>query len=185
VFDRVDAALVATGWRPALARIHDYHDDPGHVAALASSLESRRTTITGGAHLLFSFHGLPQRYVDAGDPYASQCEATARRVARALALPAGSWSLAYQSRVGRERWLMPYTEKRLAELAASGGSVLVCCPGFAVDCLETLEEIAIRGREAFLGSGGGSFEYVHCLNDGNLQVESLARIAVRATGGPA
>jgi ferrochelatase len=181
VFDRVEAALAASRWLPELTRIRDYHDDTGYLAALAESLAPRRDAIAAGAHLLFSFHGLPQRYVDAGDPYASQCEATARLVAERLGLRASSWSLSYQSRVGRERWLMPYTEDRLVELARSGTRRLVaCCPGFAVDCLETLEEIAIRGRETFLAAGGESFEYVACLNDGAAQTESLARLAARA-----
>jgi ferrochelatase len=183
VFDRVETALAASGWRPALTRIRDYHDEAGHLDALAESLAPRRAAIAAGAHLLFSFHGLPQRYVDAGDPYASQCEATARLVAQRLGLPANSWSLSYQSRVGRERWLMPYTEERLAGLARSGTRRLIaCCPGFAVDCLETLEEIAMRGRETFLAAGGESFEYVACLNDGAAQTESLARLAARALG---
>jgi ferrochelatase len=186
VFDRVEAALAASGWRPELTRIRDYHDDDGHLAAVAGSLAAQRAAIAAGAHLLFSFHGLPQRYVDAGDPYASQCETTARLVAERLALPAGGWSLSYQSRVGRERWLMPYTEERLKELAAAGTRRLVaCCPGFAVDCLETLEEIAMRGRETFLAAGGESFEYVPALNDSMAQVESLARLAARALGARA
>lgn len=181
VFDRVEAALAASGWRPGLTHIRDYYNDNGHLAALADSLAPHRAAIAAGAHLLFSFHGLPQRYVDAGDPYASQCVVTARLVAERLALPAGSWSLCYQSRVGRERWLMPYTEERLRELAAAGTRrLVVCCPGFAVDCLETLEEIAMRGREIFLKAGGESFEYVPALNDGTAQVESLARLAERA-----
>jgi len=183
VFDRVEAALAASGWRPELTRIRDYHDDPGHLAALADSLAPHRAAIAAGAHLLFSFHGLPQRYVDAGDPYASQCEATAGLLAGRLALPAHSWSLSYQSRVGRERWLMPYTEERLVALARGGARRLIaCCPGFAVDCLETLEEIAMRGRETFLAAGGESFEYAACLNDGTAQTDSLARLAARTLG---
>ncbi|MBX3703354.1 MAG: ferrochelatase [Steroidobacteraceae bacterium] len=186
VFDRVEEALAASGWRPGLVHVRDYYDDAGHLAAVADSLAPHRPAIDAGARLLFSFHGLPQRYVDAGDPYASQCEATARLVAERLALPAGTWSLSYQSRVGRERWLMPYTEERLRELAAAGTRRLIaCCPGFAVDCLETLEEIAMRGRATFLEAGGESFEYVPALNDGAGQVESLARIAARALGARA
>jgi ferrochelatase len=181
VFDRVEAALAASGWRPALARVRDYYNDSAHLSALTDSLAARRAEIAGGAHLLFSFHGLPQRYVDAGDPYAGQCETTARLLAERLGLAAGSWSLSYQSRVGRERWLMPYTEDRLVELAA-GRRAIVCCPGFAVDCLETLEEIAIRGRARFMAAGGESFEYLPCLNDGHAQVECLAQLAARAAG---
>ena len=186
VYDRVEAALAASGWKPGLVRIRDYHGDAGHVAAVADSLAPHRAAIAAGAHLLFSFHGLPQRYVDAGDPYASQCEATARLVAERLALPAEAWSLSYQSRVGRERWLSPYTEERLRQLAATGTRRLIaCCPGFAVDCLETLEEIAMRGRATFLEAGGESFDYVPALNDGAAQVESLARVAARALGARA
>lgn len=186
VFDRVAAALAASGWRPGLTHVRDYYNDNGHLSAVAGSLAAQRAAIAAGAHLLLSFHGLPQRYVDAGDPYASQCETTARLVAERLALPTGSWSLSYQSRVGRERWLMPYTEERLKELAAAGTRRLIaCCPGFAVDCLETLEEIAMRGRETFLAAGGESFEYVPALNDGAAQVESLAQLAVRALGARA
>lgn len=186
VFDRVQAALADSGWRPAVGYIRDYYNDAGHLAALADSLAPHRAAIAAGAHLLFSFHGLPQRYVDAGDPYASQCESTARLVAQRLGLPAAAWSLSYQSRVGRERWLMPYTEERLRELAAGGTRrLIVCCPGFAVDCLETLEEIAIRGRETFLAAGGESFEYVPALNDGAAQAEGLARLAARALGAAA
>jgi ferrochelatase len=186
VFDRVQAALAAAGGRPELTCIRDYHNDAGHLAALADSLAPHRAAIGDGAHLLFSFHGLPQRYVDAGDPYASQCETTARLVAERLGLPAAAWSLSYQSRVGRERWLMPYTEQRLEELAAGGTRrLVVCCPGFAVDCLETLEEIAMRGRETFLAAGGESFDYVPALNDGAAQVDSLAQLAARALGAMA
>ncbi|MGQ0385291.1 MAG: ferrochelatase [Gammaproteobacteria bacterium] len=185
VHDRVQGALAASGWRPEVRFVRDYYNDAGHIVAVEASLAPRRAAIAAGAHLLFSFHGLPQRYVDAGDPYAAQCGKTARLVADRLGLPAESWSLSYQSRVGRERWLTPYTEKRLAELAGGPRRVIVCCPGFAVDCLETLEEIAIRGREAFLAAGGESFDYVPCLNDGEAQVECLARLAARTFGGTA
>jgi ferrochelatase len=179
VYDRVEAALAASGWRPDLLRIEDYHDDAAYVGAVADSLAPQARAIAAGAQLLFSFHGLPQRYVDAGDPYQSQCETTARRVAERLALPAAGWSVSYQSRVGRESWLMPYTDERLAGLAAAGTRRLaVVCPGFAVDCLETLEEIALRGRETFLEAGGTQFEYVPCLNDSPAHVECLAQLVL-------
>lgn len=181
VFDRVEAALLRSGWRPELVRVNDYHADPGHIAALAESIAGRIADLATGAHLLFSFHGLPQRCIEAGDPYRDQCQATARLLAARLALPPQSWSVAFQSRVGRARWLEPYTEARLRELAATGARrVVVCCPGFAVDCLETLEEIAIRGRATFLEAGGTSFDYVAALNDCPGQVECLAQIAASA-----
>ena len=181
VFDRVEVALARLDWRPAVLSIDHYHADAGYIAALVESLAGRIADFGAGAHLLFSFHGLPQRYVDAGDPYQEQCQLTARLVATRLALPADAWSVAYQSRVGGARWLEPYTEDRLRALATlDTRRVVVCCPGFAVDCLETLEEIAIRGRAAFLAAGGASFDYVPALNDGPVHIECLAQIAAGA-----
>jgi ferrochelatase len=181
VLDRVEAALGSLDWQPEVLSVDDYHADAGYVAALAESLAGRIADFGAGVHLLFSFHGLPRRYVDAGDPYQEQCQATARLVATRLALPADAWSVAYQSRVGRARWLEPYTEERLNTLATQDPRrVVVCCPGFAVDCLETLEEIAIRGRASFLAAGGASFDYVPALNDEPAHVECLAQIAAAA-----
>jgi ferrochelatase len=181
VFDRVEAALGRHEWQPDVLRINDYHAEAGYIAALAESLAGRIADFAAGVHLLFSFHGLPRRYVDAGDPYDEQCQMTARLVATRLALPADAWSVAYQSRVGRARWLQPYTEDRLRALASQGTRrVVVCCPGFAVDCLETLEEIAIRGRASFLAAGGESFDYVPALNDGPAHVQCLAQIVAGA-----
>jgi ferrochelatase len=184
VFDRVDAALAALHAPPERLVIEDYHDDPAHIAAVAASISAARSPFD---HLLFSFHGIPARYATAGDPYGARCQATARLVAGRLGLPADRWSLAFQSRVGRARWLEPYTEDRLRELGAAGTRRLaVACPGFAVDCLETLEEIAMRGRETFLASGGGEFEYIPALNDDAAQVDCLARlVAERLGAGPA
>ncbi len=181
VFDRLEAALASLDWRPEVLRVDNYHADAGYVAALAESLAGRIADFAAGVHLLFSFHGLPQRYVDAGDPYQEQCQMTARLVAARLALPADAWSVAYQSRVGGARWLKPYTENRLRALATHDPRrIVVCCPGFAVDCLETLEEIAIRGRAGFLAAGGASFDYVPALNDSPVHVECLAQIAAGA-----
>jgi ferrochelatase len=181
VFDRLEAALASLDWRPEVLRVDNYHADAGYVAALAESLAGRIADFAAGVHLLFSFHGLPQRYVDAGDPYQEQCQMTARLVAARLALPADAWSVAYQSRVGGARWLKPYTENRLRALATQDPRrIVVCCPGFAVDCLETLEEIAIRGRASFLAAGGASFDYVPALNDSPVHVECLAQIVAGA-----
>ena len=184
VFDRVDAALAALAAPPERLAVEDYHDDPAHIAAVAASIAAARSPFD---HLLFSFHGIPARYAAAGDPYGTRCQATARLVAERLGLPADRWSLAFQSRVGRARWLEPYTEDRLRELGAAGTRRLaVACPGFAVDCLETLEEIAMRGRETFLAAGGGEFEYIPALNDDDAQVDCLARlVAGRLDKGPA
>ncbi len=178
--DRVDAALARWQTAPERIVIEDYHADPGHIEALAASIRRARLPWD---HLVFSFHGIPRRYAAAGDPYGDRCLATARQVAARLALPAQRWSVAFQSRVGRARWLEPYTEDRLRALAATGvHRIAVVCPGFAVDCLETLEEIAIRGAATFLAAGGIEFEYVPALNDEAAQVECLARLVAERLG---
>jgi len=183
IFDRVAAELRRWRWLPELRFINEYHAEKDYIAAVADSIAARRAP-GAPSQLLFSFHGLPRRYLDAGDPYFCQCQATARLVAERLELPAGSWSVAFQSRVGRERWFEPYTEDSLRALAAAGRRrVTVVCPGFSVDCLETLEEIAIRGREVFLHAGGEAFDYIPALNDDAAQVDCLARLIVRHCGG--
>jgi len=174
--DRVDAALARWRTPPARLVIEDYHAAPGYIEALAASVGAARQPFD---HLLFSFHGIPRRYALAGDPYGERCRETARLVAGKLDLPASRWSVAFQSRVGRARWLEPYTEDRLRELAAGGTErVAVVCPGFSVDCLETLEEIAIRGSNTFITAGGVDFEYIPALNDDAAQVDCLARLVV-------
>ena len=176
--DRVESALAEWASPPARAVIEDYHADPGYIDALATSMAASRAPWD---HLLFSFHGIPQRYADAGDPYGERCQETARLLATRLALPPDRWSVAFQSRVGRARWLAPYTAERLRALPAEGKRrIALMCPGFAVDCLETLEEIAIRGKESFLAAGGLGFEYIPALNDDEAHVESLARLVARA-----
>jgi protoporphyrin/coproporphyrin ferrochelatase len=178
--DRVDAALAGWPALPERSAIEDYHADPAHIEALAASVRRARLPFD---HLLFSFHGIPRRYAAAGDPYGERCQATARLVATRLALPEERWSVAFQSRVGRARWLEPYTEERLRALASAGVlRVAVACPGFAVDCLETLEEIAIRGAHAFIAAGGIDFEYIPALNDDAAQVQSLARLVAARLG---
>jgi ferrochelatase len=153
VQDRVQAALARWPSPPELRFIDDYHSDARYIAAVAASIAARRSGPAPFDHLLFSFHGIPQRYADAGDPYGERCRETARLVVERLALPPEQWSLAFQSRVGGARWLGPYTEEQLVALAKRGVRRLaVACPGFAVDCLETLEEIAMRGRT--LPAGG-------------------------------
>ena len=134
-------------------------------------------------HLLLSFHGIPQSYVARGDRYAEECRQTAAQLAAALGLAAGEWSLSFQSRFGANRWLTPATEKVLRELPGRGVRRLtVLCPGFAADCLETLEEIALTGRASFLGAGGERFGYVPALNAREHHVRALAQLILRSTG---
>ena len=158
-----------------VAFVEQFHDDPGYIAALAALVEERPDV------LVMSFHGLPQRAVERGDPYRDQCLRTARLLALALGLREDQYRVTFQSRFGPARWLQPYTAAVLAELgAARTRRVHVLCPGFVADCLETLEEIALEGGRIFRDAGGGEFRALPCLNESPLWIEALARIATAA-----
>jgi ferrochelatase len=183
-FDGVFAALYRQRNVPELRSIHDYHDAPEYIAAVADSVEKYWLTHGRGERLLLSFHGIPQRYVDAGDPYREQCLTTARLLRERLGMTEATLNVVFQSRVGREPWLAPYTDKVLADLAQAGiHHVQVLCPGFAVDCLETLEEIAIRGREQFTAAGGKRLDYIPALNDSAVHVRLLRSLIDRHSQG--
>jgi len=170
-------------WRniPRIRFISGYHDEPRYIESLAASVRGFWSENGRADRLLLSFHGLPVRYAEAGDPYPAQCEETARLLAARLGLDGEAWSFAYQSRFGREAWLEPATDALLREWGAAGlGSVDVLCPGFAVDCLETLEEIALRGRRTFKEAGGGAFRYIPALNDRDDHVALLADLVRHA-----
>lgn len=163
--------------------IEQYATDPHWVAAVVASVRQWRERHTAGEHLLFSYHGLPQRLARNGDPYPQQCEASTRAIVEALGLRDGEWTLTYQSRFGKERWLEPATDATLQALAARGvRRVDVICPGFAVDCLETLEEIAMQNAELFHDAGGGELRYLPCLNDDASHADALAALAQRIAG---
>jgi protoporphyrin/coproporphyrin ferrochelatase len=187
VIDAVADAMKSLRWPPELRIVNDYHDDPAHIEALATSIEQWWAVNGRGERLLLSFHGIPERYVRAGDPYLDQCQATASALRQRLRLEREQLLVSFQSRVGREQWLQPYTDATVRELAASGVKRLdVACPGFAVDCLETLEEIAMQNRDFFLEAGGEELRYIPALNDSPAQVKSLARLIRRqASGWPA
>jgi protoporphyrin/coproporphyrin ferrochelatase len=160
--------------------LQDYHVDSGWVEAVAASIRAAWADGTRGERLLFSFHGIPQRLVDAGDPYARQCRASTDAVAAALGMDPDGIMLTFQSRFGREPWLQPYTDETLRELARQGvRHVDVVCPGFAVDCLETLEEIAMQNAELFREAGGAALRYIPCLNDAPAHADALAALARR------
>ncbi len=183
-FDAVAEVLRRTRHIPELRFVGEYHRDAGYLDSLAASIRAHRERHGAAEQLLFSFHGIPQRYADAGDPYPGQCEATASAVARRLGLRDGEWRLTFQSRFGREPWLQPYTDHTLRELAAAGvRRVAVVCPGFAADCLETLEEIEGENRELFLEAGGEEFAYIAALNDAPDHLDALAAIAARNLAG--
>lgn len=184
VFDAVVDELRGWRWLPELHTIADYCAEPAWLDAIADSIRRHWQTSPRGELLLFSFHGLPQRYVDAGDPYFSQCQFSAREIAARLGLSETDWQLCFQSRVGREKWLQPYTDETFKALGSNGVKALdVVSPGFAVDCLETLEEIAIRGAEEFIEAGGERLAYVPALNADAAHIAALAALVRRHGSG--
>ncbi len=183
-FDALAAALVRRRRVPELRTIHSYHDHPAYVGALAASI--RETWAAGGEpeRLLFSFHGIPQRYFDGGDPYHCHCHKTARLVTEELGIGRDRTIVAFQSLFGREEWIKPYTDVTVRGLAAAGvRSLDVVCPGFAADCLETLEEIDVQNRAFFEAAGGERFRYVPALNDRPEHLDALAAIVLSHLGG--
>lgn len=184
VYDQLGAAL--SHWRtlPQLRVIADYASEAGYIEALAHSVRERWRQRGGTAtdHLLISFHGIPQRCEQRGDRYGEQCRQTAGRLAAALGLAVGDWTLAFQSRFGKARWLQPATDATLRELPHRGvRAVSVICPGFPADCLETLEEIALLGRDTFLKAGGERFDYIPALNADEAHIRALAALVTRAS----
>ena len=150
---------------PNFRFISEYHTHPKYIHGLTKSIEKYNKKLIAGAHLLFSFHGIPMSQNDAGDPYASQCQETARRVAHALGLTKDQWSVAFQSKFGPAAWLTPATIDQMRAFPTAGKKdLLVICPGFSVDCLETIEEIKVENQDAFLAAGGDAFQYVKALN---------------------
>ena len=177
IYDAVEEALIAMEWQPKIHRIQHYHEQKNWIAAVADSITAFRENHGTARQLIFSLHGIPQRYVANGDPYEQQCRQSVEAIASRLGLGEDEWQLTYQSRVGREPWLQPYTDVTLRQLAASGvRSVQVICPGFAVDCLETLEEIAMQNKETFLAAGGEKLEYIPALNDSDAHVRLLMEL---------
>jgi ferrochelatase len=178
-------AAVSRGRAMVEARtVISYDDEPAYIQALANSVREVWERDGEPARLMMSFHGIPKRYADEGDPYPCHCEGTALRLAAALELPEDRWQLTYQSRFGREPWLQPYTDETLEAWGRDGvESVDVICPGFSADCLETLEEIDMQNREVFVEAGGGSFRYIPALNARPDHLEALASVARRHLQG--
>lgn len=183
-FDRVSRWACCVGLRkersaptyaqPTITRIHDYHDHPAYINALAESVRSEWQKRDRAEHLLISFHGIPERFATEGDPYPTQCARTARLLADALQLPDDKWTLCYQSQFGYDKWLKPSTQALLTELPQRSVKTLdIICPGFSVDCLETLEEIAIRGANTFTTSGGVRLNYICALNENKSHINAL------------
>ena len=163
--DAVMAWLARTRRQPELRTMRSFADDAGYIGALAQKIRADWADHGEPEVLLMSFHGMPQRTLQLGDPYHCECQKTARLLAAALGIGPDRYKVTFQSRFGKQAWLQPYTDPTLRALAKAGTSrVDVVCPGFAVDCLETLEEIAMEGKQAFLSSGGREYHYIPCLN---------------------
>lgn len=183
-FDEVTRVL--RGWRnlPELRLIRNFHNYKPYIDALAARIRKQWGNDGPPDKLLMSFHGVPHQTLLAGDPYHCECLATGRWLAEALQLPADRWQLSFQSRFGRAKWLEPYTDSVLRQLGGAGTARLdVVCPGFVADCLETLEEIAIEGRETFTEAGGGEFNYLPCLNDDPGFIDALSQLVQRHLAG--
>ncbi len=182
VFDAAAAWVERTPKPPQILRVERFADDPGYIAALAASVREhwRREGKPDESYcLVMSFHGVPRRTVERGDPYHRDCLHTGRLLAEALALPADKYRISFQSRLGRGEWLQPYTADILAELGQSAmRRIDVICPGFTGDCLETLEEIAIEGKAIFATAGGGKFCYIPCLNERDDWIRALTEISL-------
>jgi ferrochelatase len=183
IFERVTAELSRWRWLPELRMVNQYWEEDAYISAVADGVAAHWEQ-HGRKHLLFSFHSIPRRYFLAGDPYHCFCQGTARRVAARLGLAEGEWSLGFQSRFGREEWLKPYVDLLLQDYAQAGPKrVTVVCPGFATDCLETLEEINMQNGEAFLSRGGEAFDYAPCLNSSEPHVALYEQVVLRHAQG--
>lgn len=169
---------------PEFRFVGEFHDDAGYIEALAQSVLRHWQAHGRGERLVLSFHGVPHRSLLLGDPYHCQCYKTARLLAERLAVPRDDLLVTFQSRFGKAKWLEPYTEPTLRELASQGlKRVDVMCPGFVSDCLETLEEIDMEARQAFLEAGGSEFHYIPCLNEDQAWIQALGQLAQRHMQG--
>ena len=184
IFDAITTELQQWRWVPELRFINQYHEHESYIQALADSVHTYWQSNNRGQKLIMSFHGLPKVYLTKGDPYFCQCHKTARLLAEKLELKNSQWTITFQSRFGKQEWLKPYTSETLADLPAQGvDSVDIICPGFSIDCLETLEEIAVENRDVFLNSGGKNYHYIPALNDTTPQIKMLASLIEQHTQG--
>ena len=179
-FDVVAKVFEQLRWVPELRFVQHYADDENYISACAQQIKQYWAEYSQSEKLIFSFHGLPKRFLTEGDPYHCQCHTTARLIAEKLELNDQQWQLTFQSRFGREEWLKPYTDKTLESLAKKGTtSVDVFCPGFSADCVETLEEIDMLNRDVFMRAGGKQFQYIPALNAEEVHVEAITQLAIQ------
>jgi len=183
-FDAIAEEMKAWRWMPELRFINQYYDETAYIEALATSIRESWAGHEQPQKLLFSFHGTPKRFFTEGDPYFDHCQDTARLVAECLGLADDRWQLTFQSIFGREEWLQPYTIETLRELGSNGvKSVDIVCPGFSADCLETLEEITVENKTAYLEAGGEQFHYIPALNDRPDHIKGLSVLVQKHLGG--
>ncbi|WP_294197061.1 ferrochelatase [uncultured Sphingomonas sp.] len=180
--DKAFVALAGMRWQPAIRTLPPYYDDPAYIDALAASVTEQLAGLDFAPDaVIASFHGMPQRTLERGDPYHCHCRKTARLLGEALGRPL---TVAFQSRFGRAKWLEPATDTTLEAMPGQGvRKVAILAPGFSADCLETLEELSIRGRESFMAAGGSHFAYLSCLNDSGVGVAMLRTLLVRELEG--
>ena len=177
VFDQVTETLRRQRWVPELRFINQYHDRPRFITALADTVRAHWQEHGRGERLLFSFHGIPQRYFRAGDPYHCQCQKTTRLLKERLGWEDTDIKTPFQSQFGPEEWLQPYTVEEVARLAEAGKkNIAVCAPAFSADCIETLEEINEEIHESFEEAGGETFTYIPCLNDDDTHIHALSTV---------
>jgi ferrochelatase len=183
--DQAFRALMRMRWQPAIRVAPAYYEDPAYIDAIAGSIRNHLGTLDFEPDtIIASFHGMPQAYLEAGDLYHCQCQKTSRLVRELLTWPADRWLTTYQSQFGTDPWLQPYTIDTVGQLARSGTKrLLVVAPGFSADCLETLEELDMENRTAFLANGGERFTYVPCLNDSDAGVAVIASVVRRELMG--
>ncbi len=176
-FDAIAQDFMKRRWLPELRFINHYHDFGPYIDAMARHIEAYREQHGRAERLLFSYHGVPKKYLLRGDPYHCECFKTSRLLAERLGLQEGEYMTTFQSRFGREEWLKPYTDHTLQALPGDGvKSVQVFCPGFAADCLETIEEIGEENRDYFLEAGGDSYQYIPCLNAQRDHISALTAL---------
>jgi protoporphyrin/coproporphyrin ferrochelatase len=184
IYDAVFSHYAGVRNIPELRLVRNYHDDPGYIEALRQSVQKHWDAHGRPDRLVMSFHGVPRRTLTLGDPYHCECQKTARLLAAALGLSEAQYLVTFQSRFGKAEWLQPYTAPTLQKLAREGvRRVDVMCPGFTSDCLETLEEIDMEVRSAFLTAGGGAYHYIPCLNEAPAWIDAMATIAERHMQG--
>lgn len=184
IYDAVVRKIGKLRWLPETRFISSYHDAPAYIMALAANIREYWTEHGRGEKLLISFHGIPESLVTSGDPYQCHCHETGRLLVEELGLSDDEWLLTFQSRVGREQWLQPYTDEMVRSLAKQGVCTLdVVCPGFSTDCLETIEEIAMQNAEFFTEAGGQSLNYIPALNANDAHVQFLSELASNHIAG--